>query len=338
VSKCQLLLTSLKMEEVAGDSQPTTDSVNLVPLGCDIEDSSASASGLTATDICSQLSSKASEEQRAAEVCLDQGVRSGCESEDVVEASSQASTQGHNPASECLLISAAEVAELSVDGDRPGTASAQSDSETQCKAAAESSACEPAEVAIDGINPALELNSTSAPSRPADGNTKRRKIASRSLKPVGRKEVPGFEALGLHVAVCDKKLPKTQSWCFVPLIYSALGYVPERLRRRDDIASHDQIASAQSVWQELFSSWDAWREELRDVIRRYGCERFEDDFLPRGDGGMKGWSTSLVYGDPQGFGRLPHPPGRRQDAVLELLSCDTQNQIFASILTITAVS
>jgi len=41
------------------------------------------------------------------------------------------------------------------------------------------------------------------------------------------KQVAGFEAQGLMVAAnTGKKLPKTQSWCFVPPIYSAMGQVP----------------------------------------------------------------------------------------------------------------
>eukprot|EP00427_Karlodinium_veneficum_P053397 CAMPEP_0169413090 /NCGR_PEP_ID=MMETSP1017-20121227/61170_1 /TAXON_ID=342587 /ORGANISM="Karlodinium micrum, Strain CCMP2283" /LENGTH=161 /DNA_ID=CAMNT_0009520481 /DNA_START=62 /DNA_END=544 /DNA_ORIENTATION=+ len=47
--------------------------------------------------------------------------------------------------------------------------------------------------------------------------------SGRGLHPEGQKQVEGFESCGLWVAKCNKKLPKTQSWCFVPLIFSALG-------------------------------------------------------------------------------------------------------------------
>merc|ERR1712205_261450 len=76
------------------------------------------------------------------------------------------------------------------------------------------------------------------PIKPAQGG--------RGLHPQGKKDVEGFEACGLWVARCTKKLPKTQSWCFVPLIFSALGHVPEWLRQ-DGISSIEQIEEAQSI-------------------------------------------------------------------------------------------
>lgn len=151
----------------------------------------------------------------------------------------------------------------------------------------------------------------------------------------GTKPVPGFEEQGVCVATsCGKKLPKTQSWCFVPLIFSALRAVPERLRR-EDTSTPAQIAGAQPIWSALFSHWALWRDELRRAIDGYGQLRFEEDFLPRGNGGAKPWTTSLVFGEPREWGRLPHPPGRSQDTVLNLLPCDTQNQIFASVMALT---
>jgi len=144
--------------------------------------------------------------------------------------------------------------------------------------------------------------------------------------------VEGFEAQGLRVAAkCGKRLPKTQSWCFVPLIFSALGEVPERLRR-EDTSTVEQIAAAQAIWSSLFSHWSEWRSTLRSAIDAYNALRFEDDFLPHSAAGPKGWTTSLVYGEPQVFGRLPHPQGRCQDKILALLPNDTQNQIFASVI------
>eukprot|EP00927_Polykrikos_kofoidii_P062458 TRINITY_DN57270_c0_g1_i1.p1 TRINITY_DN57270_c0_g1~~TRINITY_DN57270_c0_g1_i1.p1 ORF type:complete len:244 (+),score=21.14 TRINITY_DN57270_c0_g1_i1:77-733(+) len=148
----------------------------------------------------------------------------------------------------------------------------------------------------------------------------------------GMKDVAGFETQGLRVAAsCGKRLPKTQSWCFVPMIFSALSAVPEYLLE-DDISTGDQIASAQEIWRALFSHWDTWLDELRKVIDRYTVSRFKADFLPRQNPGAKRWTTSLVFGEPRNFGKLPHPPGRCQDKILSLLPADTQNQIFASVM------
>lgn len=175
------------------------------------------------------------------------------------------------------------------------------------------------------ITPSADVSASGLPAR-----------GGRGLKPQGQKDVGGFEAQGLRVAAkCGKKLPKTQSWCFVPLIYSALGLVPERLQC-DGISTAQQVEEAQQVWSELFSHWPVWRAELRRAIEAYGISKFELDFLPRGNGGSRAWTTSLVYGEPQHFGRLPHPHGRCQDTILNMLPCDTQNQIFASVIAITS--
>jgi len=144
--------------------------------------------------------------------------------------------------------------------------------------------------------------------------------------------VPGFEAQGLRVACCSKKLPKTQSWCFVPLIFSALGDVPQPLRH-EGVSKREDIEAAQPIWEELFSHWPQWRRALRQVIDTHGQPRFEREFLPL-EMNSNSWSTSLVFGEPKSFGRLPHPQGRRQDTILSMLPCDLQNQIFASVMTI----
>eukprot|EP00448_Togula_jolla_P021421 CAMPEP_0170582818 /NCGR_PEP_ID=MMETSP0224-20130122/7791_1 /TAXON_ID=285029 /ORGANISM="Togula jolla, Strain CCCM 725" /LENGTH=226 /DNA_ID=CAMNT_0010906077 /DNA_START=65 /DNA_END=745 /DNA_ORIENTATION=+ len=169
-------------------------------------------------------------------------------------------------------------------------------------------------------------------SEPPKKRTRTSDVASRyALRPTGFKDVAGFEVQGLRVgAGCGKRLPKTQSWCFVPMIFSALGSVPEHLRG-EGISTEEQIAEAQEIWDQLFSHWSAWRSELRKAIDIYGPTRFVNDFLPRSSG-TKAWTTSLVYGEPRRFGRLPHPQGHRQDAVLAMLQCDTQNQIFASVM------
>merc|ERR1712178_449059 len=100
-------------------------------------------------------------------------------------------------------------------------------------------------VCAEGI--ASSGNSTCSAVKPAQQSR-----GGRGLHPEGRKEEEGFEAYGLWVARCNKKLPKTQSWCFVPLIYSALGSVPEWLQQ-DGLSSVEQIDAAQPVWSRLFS-------------------------------------------------------------------------------------
>merc|ERR1711879_499756 len=125
-------------------------------------------------------------------------------------------------------------------------------------------------------------------------------------------------------------------WCFVPLIFSALGRVPEGLRR-EDTSTESQIEEAQEIWSSVFSHWPSWRRELREAIATYGEGRFEADFLPR-ISSAKGWTTSLVYGEPRNFGKLPHPQGRSQDRILSLLPMDTQNQLFASVVTLASGS
>lgn len=156
--------------------------------------------------------------------------------------------------------------------------------------------------------------------------------SGRGLHPEGQKQVEGFESCGLWVAKCNKKLPKTQSWCFVPLIFSALGRVPDWLQQ-DGLSSMEQIEAAQPIWSRLFSHWSIWREELRKTIVAYDVIRFGIDFLPKASGG-KSWTTSLVFGEPRTFGKLPHPQGAKQDKILSMLPGDMQNQIFASVLTI----
>lgn len=151
----------------------------------------------------------------------------------------------------------------------------------------------------------------------------------------GWKDVPGFEEVGLRVAGnCNKKLPKTQSWCFVPLLYSALGRVPANLAG-DAISTPEQIEKAQDFWQRLFSHWIQWRAELQNLIQTMGEETFIDEMLPK-TMGPKSWTTSLVHGEPKDYGRLPHPAGRNQDRLLSMLPPDVQNQIFASVTTLTS--
>lgn len=154
------------------------------------------------------------------------------------------------------------------------------------------------------------------------------------LRPEGLKVVEGFEAQDLRVAArCGKKLPKTQSWCFVPLIFSALGRVPARLVC-ESTSTEEQIADAQSLWCMLFSHWPAWRSELRSAIDLYGAEHFDVSFLPA-TMGSKSWTTSLVFGEPRAFGKLPHPQASKQDKIIGLLAADTQNQIFSSVVALT---
>ncbi|CAK9014203.1 unnamed protein product [Durusdinium trenchii] len=126
---------------------------------------------------------------------------------------------------------------------------------------------------------------------------------------------------------------RTQSWCFVPLLFSALGKVPGHLVT-STTSTETQIESAQDFWERLFSHWPQWRRELRSVIQR-DEEKFIQEMLPKVMG-ARSWTTSLVYGEPKDFGRLPHPAGRNQDRILSMLPADVQNQIFASVATLTS--
>ncbi|CAJ1446395.1 unnamed protein product [Effrenium voratum] len=133
----------------------------------------------------------------------------------------------------------------------------------------------------------------------------------RARSPEGWKDVPGFEAVNLRVASdCKKKLPKTQSWCFVPLVFSALQKVPPHLVTPSS-SSSEQIQDSQEFWESLFSHWRQWREDLQAAIHKMGEEKFIREFLPKSVS-AKSWSTSAVYGKPKDFGRLPHPPGQPQ--------------------------
>eukprot|EP00746_Dinoflagellata_sp_MGD_P003477 gnl/MRDRNA2_/MRDRNA2_106756_c0_seq1.p1 gnl/MRDRNA2_/MRDRNA2_106756_c0~~gnl/MRDRNA2_/MRDRNA2_106756_c0_seq1.p1 ORF type:complete len:324 (-),score=80.26 gnl/MRDRNA2_/MRDRNA2_106756_c0_seq1:26-997(-) len=164
----------------------------------------------------------------------------------------------------------------------------------------------------------------------AEPAAKRQRVG-RALRPEGWKVVPGFECVGVQVAAsCGKKLPKTQSWCFVPLIYSALGHVPERLAV-EGTSTDEQISEAQRHWERLFSHWPQWRKELAEIIVARGTELFVSQYLPKNPGG---WKTSMVFGEPKVYGTLPHPSGSHQDKTLALLHPDTQGQIFASVFAI----
>merc|ERR1712226_677583 len=100
------------------------------------------------------------------------------------------------------------------------------------------------------------------------------------------------------------------------------------------MATQTHIVDAQPVWEGLFSHWHLWREELSKVIAAYGASMFQETFLPKGTGSSKAWTTSLVYGEPRVYGKLPHPSGSCQDKILAMLPCDVQNQIFASVIAI----
>eukprot|EP00929_Paragymnodinium_shiwhaense_P003659 TRINITY_DN104252_c0_g1_i1.p1 TRINITY_DN104252_c0_g1~~TRINITY_DN104252_c0_g1_i1.p1 ORF type:complete len:207 (-),score=50.81 TRINITY_DN104252_c0_g1_i1:302-922(-) len=188
-----------------------------------------------------------------------------------------------------------------------------------------------------GTSPGERADDKVAPKAKAAQAKKPAGGSGRGLRRDGHlKDVPGFEAVGLKVASnTGKKLPKTQSWCFVPLIFSALGSVPQHLRQ-EDTSTTQQIADAQAVWMELFSHWERWCKQLQAAINKFGRERFEEAFLPKGGGGggAKRWTTSLVFGEPRVYGRLPHPQGKSQDRILDLLPLDTQNEIFASVMAI----
>ncbi|CAK9014205.1 unnamed protein product [Durusdinium trenchii] len=148
----------------------------------------------------------------------------------------------------------------------------------------------------------------------------------------GWKDVLGFEELGVRVAgKCNKKLPKHH--LVVRDVVVSDGKVPGHLVT-STTSTETQIESAQDFWERLFSHWPQWRRELRSVIQR-DEEKFIQEMLPKVMG-ARSWTTSLVYGEPKDFGRLPHPAGRNQDRILSMLPADVQNQIFASVATLTS--
>jgi hypothetical protein len=83
--------------------------------------------------------------------------------------------------------------------------------------------------------------------------------------------VPGFEGL-CQVRCWKEKVGATQSWCYVPLIVSALRHLPSDLPvAKHAFSTSDQIAKAQCFWKATFSNWEEWVESLRQgIVRRYG--------------------------------------------------------------------
>ncbi|CAD7954543.1 unnamed protein product [Amoebophrya sp. A25] len=98
--------------------------------------------------------------------------------------------------------------------------------------------------------------------------------------------IEGF--LGTSVRVWREKVPQTQSWCYIPLIASALGSLPPELLAQQDeelsnagestkgasatrFATEEDIANAQSFWRATFSRWDAWVADLQaGITRKHG--------------------------------------------------------------------
>ena len=101
------------------------------------------------------------------------------------------------------------------------------------------------------------------------------------------KDVDGFEEIGLRVKIWKAKVPKSQTWAFVPLIASALGALHgfpfktvdeargnysngkgaatgkkggKRSGPNHNFASPNQIQQAQQFWRNTFSHWDKWVE------------------------------------------------------------------------------
>ncbi|CAD7965513.1 unnamed protein product [Amoebophrya sp. A25] len=150
--------------------------------------------------------------------------------------------------------------------------------------------------------------------------------------------VPGFEEENVRIRIFGAKIPKTQSWVYVPLIASALGQLPGfRFDRKlhtgqFSFSSEKQIVDAQAFWRSVFSRWDMWVNDLRDgILRKFGNVDHCNIFHVR----SISWTTTLVFGHPREFGTLPHPSGKWQEDLIDsCLDHKYQSELFASILTI----
>lgn len=148
-------------------------------------------------------------------------------------------------------------------------------------------------------------------------------------------DVPGFEDQDVRIKVWKNKVPKTQSWCFVPLIASALGELPGfRFERKGkyQFSTPEQIEEAQLFWRNTFNHWDLWVESLREgIMRKFGevgqCNIFHVRNV--------NWTTTMVFSKPREYGILPHPSGKWQEDLIDsCLDQKYQAELFGSIVAI----
>mmetsp|Transcript_64807 Transcript_64807/g.121500 ORF Transcript_64807/g.121500 Transcript_64807/m.121500 type:complete len:269 (+) Transcript_64807:15-821(+) len=118
---------------------------------------------------------------------------------------------------------------------------------------------------------------------------------------------------------------KSWSKIYVPLLFSALGHVPEACARcvalgpRQTVSTPAQISAAQTWWRQRFSLWDDWVKAVRGVVETETEDRFMEELVlrPRPKG-----KTTLVFGDGARFGWLPHPHARNQEMVVARAGID----------------
>eukprot|EP00392_Amoebophrya_sp_AT5.2_P007866 g7885.t1 len=149
--------------------------------------------------------------------------------------------------------------------------------------------------------------------------------------------VPGFEEQNVRIRIFGGKIPKTQSWVYVPLIASALGTLPgfrfdRKVQGQFNFSTPEQIIGAQEFWRSVFSRWDLWVNDLREgILKKFGTVDHCNIFHVR----SISWTTTMVFGHPREFGILPHPSGKWQEDLIDsCLDHKFQNELFASILTI----
>jgi len=88
--------------------------------------------------------------------------------------------------------------------------------------------------------------------------------------------VPGFEEQNVRIRIFGGKIPKTQSWVYVPLIASALGTLPgfrfdRKVQGQFNFSTPEQIIGAQEFWRSVFSRWDLWVNDLREgILKKFG--------------------------------------------------------------------
>jgi hypothetical protein len=132
---------------------------------------------------------------------------------------------------------------------------------------------------------------------------------------------------------------KSWSKVYVPLIFSALGKVPEsaqgvlrpKLAGREKVSDSAQIERAQEWWKARFSAWPRWVKKVADFIEQHGEASFVTQYImtpsPRG-------KTTLVFSDGRGFGWLPHMNGRNQESIME--ACEIDGEIAICVAASTA--
>lgn len=145
-----------------------------------------------------------------------------------------------------------------------------------------------------------------------------------AVKPV-RVPVP---ALGADAWVLRGSLgAEVRSWSkiYVPLIFCALGDVPEGARdaceadcfRTQYCSVRNDVRRANEWWSRRLSKWPDWCAAVRSKIIAGDEEAFRKRFLKNCKG-----KTAAVFNNPKEYGWLPHPPARLQEAVVREAGVD----------------